>query len=619
VKKKGLIFVASWFLLLLIEPSFAASQATAPKEPQVILDQLLTGPIPELNAKDLNIPSDLTPGFHELTVEVYDKKGVISTKTALFCKDRQGQLHFDNICPDLIPKPLPAKPALFDPYANPEETISFFAVVLAIGGALMGLRRKKSEGEADLGGADYGLLGIPEIRRAWGDRRWYINTRFMNSFDNLPRSIAKTVDRFSVLLGRAALDARYLRAIFGNLAWLTIPSTIYFSYLGMRSIRNHALPFDRNLFLILAIIGVFDALAGMCAAFVYLDFTFASGNLNSEHAILFALGFSLLFFAPALVASKFRPLHRGVRDFAGFWERLTDYVLASLLTGWVSSKLIAALTGLIGYKIKLADSANILAVFIALALFTRLLLEEIAWYLYPHRLALLQVDLRKPGLFLKIRGLIFKVGVMILLAQPYIGWNRYLAAGISIFLLPQLLGMVGDKFPKSRYLGQITPSGAFKIVWLGIIGVLVGNQIVNHHLGAKESVLISFVIIPLPSFIYSILDLFSDSPVFDIRHPRYRHLYRLLSIVVLIFLILQILGYNPLTEIGKAWQYPKETWDSLTYKWWPYVNTSWVNVKHWYAVSWQHICHWSKVAWNGLANWTISTWDKTKAIWSPNY
>ena len=49
--------------------SFAATQPVKPNQPRVILDQLLTGPVPALNAKDLNIPPDLAPGFHELTVQ----------------------------------------------------------------------------------------------------------------------------------------------------------------------------------------------------------------------------------------------------------------------------------------------------------------------------------------------------------------------------------------------------------------------------------------------------------------------------------------------------------------------------------------------------------------------
>jgi hypothetical protein len=580
---KRFIFAVStvFFGALSMSATFAAAQPTAPAQPQVILDQLLTGPVPALNAKDLNIPSSLTPGFHQITVEVYNDKGVISSKTALFCKDLQGQLHFDNICPDLTPKPAPKKPVPFNPYSNPEATISFFAVALAVGSSLIGVRRKTREAEGDLGGVDAGSLALPNKTKSWGDRRGYINTRLMNSLDTLPQSLARTVDRFSNLLARTVVDARYLRAIFGNLAWLTVPAALYISYCGLRGIKSHTLPFERNLLLALLLIGTFDALAGFCAAFVYVDFVFANGHLHSQHEIFFTLGFSLLFFAPGLLASKFRPLHRKVNDFSALWERGTDYLVASLLTGWVTAKLIGALSGLIGYELPIAKSANILGFYVGLALLVRLLLEELAWYLYPYRLNELDVTLKPVGVIQRVRGIIFKAGVMVILAVPYIGWNRYLAGGIAIFLIPQLFNFFGDKLPTSKYLALLTPSGVLKIVWLGLLGLFVGIQITHAHMSAKERVLLSFVILPLVPFIYSIFTVFSGESVLDLKHPKFRYLYRFLGIIILILLLLQILGHNPLTEIHHAWQDPAHTWHSLTYKWLPTLKSDWKSLIHW--------------------------------------
>ena len=195
---------------------------------------------------------------------------------------------------------------------------------------------------------------------------------------------------------------------------------------------------------------------------------------------------------------------------------------------------------------------------------------------------------------------------MIILAQPYIGWNRYLAAGIAILLIPQILGFFDEKLPASRYLGAITPSGVLKTVWLGIVGVVVGTQILHHHLGAKESVLISFVILPIPSFIYSILGAFAGESIINIRHPKFRYAYRFLGIIILVLLILQILGFNPLTELHHAWQHPTDTWHSLTYKWWPYVQAGWKNLSHWTVVGWDHSSNWCVSAWRKFLHW-IST------------
>ena len=602
--------------IVICTPSFAAPSAspspspTSTASPVVILDQLLTGPVPALNAKDLNIPADLTPGYHELTVEVYNDKGVISSKTALFCKDLAGELHFDNVCPDLVPKPKPKKPAPFNPYSNPEETISFLAIAVGIASLLLGTNRGEGDTPPDLGSADANLLAARGAKPAWGDRRWYVNIRANTSLDNLPKSMAKVFDRFSLLLARTATDARYLRAIFGNLAWLTIPATLYFSYIGMRSIKNHAIPFDRNITLILMLIGIFDAFAGLCAAFVYLDFVFASGNLGSQPNLFFALGFSLLFFAPGLLASKFRPMHRSIEHFESFWERLSDYVLGTLLTGWAAAKLVGALNGLIGYELPITKHANVFGLFIGLALLVRLLLEEIAWYGYPHRIEKLSVQLKPRGIVQRIRAILFKLLILVVLAEPYIGWNRYLAAGVAIFLIPQLLGFIDHKLPNWKALAQITPRGVFKLVLLGIIGLIVGSRITNAQLSAKETVLISFVIMPIPGFIYSVFDSFSGSPFLDIKHPKFRYLYRLFGIVVLIILILQVLGLNPIVEANKSWQNPGATFHSLTYTWWPNVQTGCHNFSHWMQVAWEHVSTWAQSAWHHTYKWVVNLFSK---------
>jgi hypothetical protein len=422
--------------------------------------------------------------------------------------------------------------------------------------------------------------------------------------------MARVFDNFSLLLARAVMDARYLRAIFGNLAWITIPVTLYFSYVGMRSIENQAIPFDRDITLILMLIGVFDAFAGLCAAFVYIDFVFASGNLGSQQSLLFACGFSLLFFAPGLLASKFRPLHRDVRNFESFWERMSDYVLGTLLTGWAASKLVGALNGLIGHELSITKHANIFGLFIGLALLIRLLLEEIAWYGYPHRIKKLSVQLKPRGIVQRIRGIIFKLLILVILAQPYIGWNRYLAAGIAIFLIPQLLGFIDHKLPYWKTLGQISPRGVFKLVLLGLVGVIIGSRITNSQLSAKETVLVSFVIMPIPGFIYSVLDSLSGKPIWDIKEPKFRYAYRFLGILVLIVLILQILGRNPIVELHQAWLHPGETFHSLTYKWWPYVQTGWHNFSHWMQVAWEHISTWAQSAWNHTYDWINSLLSK---------
>ncbi|MEN9736146.1 MAG: hypothetical protein RL129_856 [Actinomycetota bacterium] len=554
-----------------------ATGVASADSPRVILDQLLSGPTPALSAKDLNIPSDLTPGFHELTVEVYNDSGVVSTERALFCKDLTGELHFDNICPDLIVKKKPA-PKPFDPLQRPEETLSFLALALAFVGTFFGFwRRNNEDAPPDLGSVGAGDIRSGDLYISWGDRRWYINRKVLTFADQAPKSLALQANKVSNLVARIILDARFLRAIFGSLAWLTIPASVVITYFGLQHHQNRVLPFDKYTLLAVMLIGLFDSFAGLIGALVFINFVFANGNLNSLNAILFTMGFSLLFFVPALLASKVRPLHRKVKGFSDFWERLTDYVLISLLTGWATSKLILALPSLYGFELPITKSANRIGIYIGLALVARLLLEEIAWYGFPYRLNQLHVELRKPGKFQEVRGIFVRLGILILLLQPYIGWNKYMHFGIVIFLIPQFLSLTSWRPIQSKKVGLL-PKGAFRLVLLGVIGLLIQKYGFTKSLTPKEQLALSFVFLPIPGLIFALLDFISGKSPFNKKKSKWRHGYRFFGILILVILVMLILGLNPIDESIKAWQHPHDTWHSLTYKWWPQVVNKWHNL-----------------------------------------
>ncbi|NBR72229.1 MAG: hypothetical protein EBT75_09085, partial [Proteobacteria bacterium] len=71
-----------------------------------------------------------------------------------------------------------------------------------------------------------------------------------------------------------------------------------------------------------------------------------TGNITNRPEFLTAIGVMILFFAPALLASSFRPFRRLVRNQDDMWERITDYALGTLLTFWVITKMVAAMNGL---------------------------------------------------------------------------------------------------------------------------------------------------------------------------------------------------------------------------------------------------------------------------------
>ena len=640
------------FLFVVLISSIGSPSLALAEDNRVILDQLLTGDVPQLNANDIKIPDDLKPGYHELQVEILDDNGVVSSKTALFCKDLDSELHFDNNCPDLLVtnkvKVFRNQYKPYEPASDPVGTASIALVAFAVASSLISFGSRRfdenpaatqdddQDSMGDLGSVSAAKLAKQERLNAWGDRRWYINTKFFNSLDDKLTSVARGVSGFSSLLARAVLDARYLRAIIGNLAWVSIPAALVVSFIGLNQIDNQALPFELIPLIALMCIGIFDALAGFFGAFLYLNFIFANGNLNSKEAVFTSFGVALIFFAPGLIASKFRPLTRNVKNFSNLWERGTDYVLSSLLTGWSVSKLVEALPGLSKLNLPIVEHAGQIGVIAGVAVAVRLLLEEVAWYLYPARLAKLTTDLKKPGLVQEMRSILFKSGIFFLLAEPFIGFNKYLMLGCGVFILPQLLGLLSHKFPKVDILDQIIPRGAFRIVLLSFISIFAVNYLKTLELSPSDFILTSFVFLPLPALAFLLLDMFSGQRPFDItKNPRFRYAYRTLGLFILGILIVIVQGNDPyLTVKNYIINFPDHwaafvdqcaaIWSWIT----NHAQTSWSWISEQAQLSWTWASDQAQISWSWIsenavtnANWITdqinSGWRVVHEQWLP--
>lgn len=597
---------------------FAMSSAFA-EDSRVILDQLLTGDVPQLNTDDIQIPEDLKPGFHELQVEVLDETGVVSSRTALFCKDLKGELNFDNNCPDLLvtnQKSLRSQAKPYSPISDPVGTASLALVAFAVGATLLNRNqeyrsstenydKEADEDEmGDLGGVAAAKLLVRERDSAWGDRRRYINTKLFKSLDRASLSLATGTASFSNLFGRAILDARYLRAIFGNLTWLTIPVALVVTYLGLQEIENEALPMPLHFTIALVCIGIFDVFAGLCGAFIYLNFIFANGNLVDLDTVFTALGVSLLFFAPALLASKFRPLTRSVKDFASFWERLTDYLLASLLTGWTVMKFVEALPGLAKIDLEITNSAGLIGLIAGFAVAARMLLEDFAWYLYPVRLKSLTIEIRPIGWFQETRAIVFRTAIFFLLAAPFIGFNNYLWAGCGMFVLPQLISKFNERLPKSRYLALVNPKGVFKIVLLGCGSIFAINYLETLKLSPADFILTSFVFLPLPALLFVLTDAFSGKSIFEISSShKYRHLYRVLGILILGLLLLLVFGKDPYIEFKNFLVNFPTYWTNFI----SILEELWINISESCIAAWNWISSNAVDLWN----WLVQGWNNS--------
>ena len=223
-------------LLLLIILNISILPADA-VEKKVVIDRLTQSEAEDL---DIEIPDEVPPGFHSITIEVYDDNGTVSQKEIEFCKDEEGVVQWDNKCPNLNldeePAPVDPEPVKaikvglqpYDPLGDPETTKGLHLAGFAALAALTSIKRneKQSEEEQDqesLQSVSSGALKLLKNEPGKGDLSSTWDNRFTDETDFTFVSIAHRFNRFSPLLTRTIQDGNTVRAMIGSWAALLMP------------------------------------------------------------------------------------------------------------------------------------------------------------------------------------------------------------------------------------------------------------------------------------------------------------------------------------------------------------------------------------------------------------
>jgi len=552
-------------LFLVVALNFIAFPAWA--EGEVILDRLTKEQAEELN---IVIPNKTPPGFHSITIEVYDDNGVIKDKEIPFCKGLRGQINWDNKCPDVVAlasfeqlmkikvrEDLPPYAPAQEPEKSSDLQIGALAALAALAGAKKN-ERSENESEVDaqsenqqeeLTSIESGKLLQVARDPGWGDRSSTWLMRFTPWSDSFFTSLALLTNKFSPLVARTSVDGSYLRAVFGGYSLSLYPLGALLGVKALIDTRGQAMAPVLITILLIVALAVLDAFAGFVAASIFFVGTLIAGNVFSRSEALTVLGLMAIFFAPALLASAIRPLRRLVHDSDELWERITDYALTILLTGWIVEKMINALNGLAGVQLAVTYQARTIAIVSACLIALRIIGEDVATYLYPVRLESVTVDLPAPSTRQQITSGIIKTFFFVLLATPYVGFNPQLILAGIIFVIPMIAGLTfADKLPRSTVFDRLNPKGTLKFVLLAFVGTLLGTMLQENFADPTEFLKWCFVIVAIPGFLLSIISWFADSPAKDWKTSRFgRVVYRLVGVGVLL-IVLQIVRGADLTS-----------------------------------------------------------------------
>jgi hypothetical protein len=545
---KKILLVAIFFLNLSVLPSFAAEQ-------KVVIDRLTQSEAEDLN---IEIPDDVPPGFHSITIEVYDDNGTVSQKEIEFCKDENGVVQWDNNCPNLkvdeegdIVVPVEEVKTDLKPYNPLKDSDTTKGLQLAAFAALAALtsvkrNQRQSDEEQDqesLQSVSSGALKLLKDEPGRGDLSQTWDNRFTDNTDFAFISLAQRFNRFSPLLTRTVQDGNTIRAIVGSWAALLLPIGFILGVVAAINTGGQALPPAWTIIALIMAVAIYDAFAGFIAGAVFFLAALVTGNITNRPELLTAIGVMVLFFAPALLASAFRPFRRLVRNEDDKWERITDYALGTLLTFWVITKMVAAMNGLARLELPITNYGTELAWVAVALLIIRIGLEDIAVEHYPMRLRTLHVEINKPTQSQKVRSLVFKVAVFFIMAAPFVGSLLNLVLGTILFALPQITALsLEDNLPKKKiYL----PKGVFKTVVMIFVMALASNMIEGAFSSPEAFLKWSFVVMALPGFFLHYLDAITDAPENDWKTTeRGRMIYRIGGVIVFILMVLVVQGVD---------------------------------------------------------------------------
>jgi hypothetical protein len=547
---KKLLLLALIFLNLTVLPADAV-------EKKVVIDRLTQSEAEDL---DIEIPDEVPPGFHSITIEVYDDNGTVSEKEIEFCKDEEGVVQWDNNCPNLKldeepaavdPEPVKAiKAGLqpYDPLGDPETTKGLHLAGFAALAALTSIKRneKQSEEEQDqesLQSVSSGALKLLKNEPGKGDLSKSWDNRYTDESDFIFVTLAHRFNRFSPLMTRTIQDGNTVRSMIGSWAALLMPIGLILGIIAVVNTGGESLPPAWTIVALIMAVAIFDAFAGFIAGFVFFLAALLTGNITNRPELLTAIGVMVLFFAPALLASSFRPFRRLVRNQDDLWERITDYALGTLLTFWVITKMVAAMNGLARLELPITNYGTELAVIAAGLLLVRVALEDIAVEHYPMRLRALHVEIRKPSQNQKIRSLAFKIFVFFIMAAPFVGSTLNLVLGTLLFAIPQITSLsLEDNLPKKKlYL----PKGVFKTVVMIFVMALASNMIEGAFSSPEAFLKWSFVVMALPGFFLHYLDAITDAPESDWKTTeKGRKIYRIGGVIIFILMVLVVKGVD---------------------------------------------------------------------------
>jgi hypothetical protein len=459
-----------------------------------------------------------------------------------------------------------APPVPFDPLSSPEGVTALTATIgaaaaaagaiAAAAGAAAGAAGSSSGGSARGGassgggnsGGDSGSIATIDAaheryrnnRRGRGDRWKIWKKRWLNFLDKPFISLAVKSARFSPLFSKISVDGAYLRASMGSLGLLPTIAAAFISAFSVSMNETAVAPPQWQWFIALAVIGIFDAFAGLIGTSVFVIGTIIMhGAIGIEDTRLL-LGVMIVGYGPALLANAFRAFRKEPENSEAYWwDRLIDLAVLPFIGGWITATMISTLPALAGTTLAVANHVDTFAFAVAAAIMLRVILEELVARWFPKRLDTLHpTDVEETDPPQKWISVAFRLSVFIFVTAALMGNVWQVWVGSALFILPTIIGFYSDKFKNFPWIWRLLPTGVPGLA-VALLVASATTSVVGMWFGASPDLALwSFALLPIPMLFLALLGMFGREGVEDevrfIQRPQLKWVYRIGGIIMLL-------------------------------------------------------------------------------------
>jgi hypothetical protein len=394
-----------------------------------------------------------------------------------------------------------------------------------------------SEGEITT--LDAEVESFTTARVSWGDRIPIFRLKALTFLDSFTHNLTVALAKFSPVISKIVNDGAYLRSIFGSM-WLAAPITgVALAITALMQPSIELRPPTWELFLVIAVLGMFDAFSGMLATVIYSIGMISIYGISDLSDVRLMLGVLLLGFGPALIGVAFRAIRKQVEtSFAYFWDRLADLAVLTFFISWSVSAMVATLPALAGRTLVVANHTAEFSLFLAIAIGVRILLEELAARGFSKRLDTINpTEVPGTSQLQKVISTALRLFIFIFVTAAFMGNVWQVWVGSIIFILPNILGWFSDRFPNSPLLWKILPQGVPALALTLIVSSLSAGVIGGWLEGNPEYPQYLFMLLPIPVFLIGLLGMFGregrNGEERPIMKPKWRWVYRVGGIVML--------------------------------------------------------------------------------------